>query len=76
MSAATTTSMPGRVGLGAGRLVRSEWIKFRSIRSTFWCYAIIVALTIGLGALIGLNAPVIGLPDGAGRARHHRTECG
>ncbi len=47
MSAATTTAMPGRVGLGAGRLVRSEWIKFRSIRSTFWCYAIIVALTIG-----------------------------
>lgn len=65
MSAATTTTMPGRVGLGFGRLVRSEWIKFRSIRSTFWCYAIIVALTIGLAALIGLNAPVFGLPDGA-----------
>lgn len=65
MSAATTTAMPGRVGLGAGRLVRSEWIKFRSIRSTFWCYAIIVALTIGLAAIIGLSAPVIGLPEGA-----------
>ncbi|PZF58192.1 ABC transporter permease [Curtobacterium sp. MCSS17_008] len=64
MSAATATAMPGRVGLGFGRLVRSEWIKFRSIRSTWWCYAIIVALTIGLGAMIGAAAPVMGLPEG------------
>lgn len=62
---ATTASMPGRIGLGPGRLVRSEWIKFRSIRSTFWCFAVIVALTVGLAALIGLNAPVMGLPEGA-----------
>lgn len=44
------------VHLGAGRLVRSEWVKFRSIRSTFWCYGIIVVLTIGLAALIGALA--------------------
>ncbi|MDP9737430.1 ABC transporter permease subunit [Curtobacterium sp. 260] len=65
MSAATATAMPDRVGLGFGRLVRSEWIKFRSIRSTWWCYAIIVVLTIGLGALLGLYAPIVGLPEGA-----------
>ncbi|MCL9666162.1 ABC transporter permease [Curtobacterium albidum] len=65
MSAATATAMPSGVGLGFGRLVRSEWIKFRSIRSTWWCYAIIVALTIGLGALLGLYAPIVGLPEGA-----------
>ncbi|KTR43279.1 hypothetical protein NS263_00340 [Curtobacterium oceanosedimentum] len=65
MSAATATAMPSGVGLGFGRLVRSEWIKFRSIRSTWWCYAIIVALTIGLGAMIGAAAPVMGLPEGA-----------
>ncbi|MET3637625.1 MULTISPECIES: ABC transporter permease [Curtobacterium] len=65
MSAATATAMPSSVGLGFGRLVRSEWIKFRSIRSTWWCYAIIVALTIGLGALLGLYAPIVGLPEGA-----------
>jgi ABC-2 type transport system permease protein len=41
------------VHLGYPRLVRSEWIKFRSIRSTFWCFAIIVALTIGLAVLLG-----------------------
>lgn len=67
MSAVTAnaTAMPSGVGLGFGRLVRSEWIKFRSIRSTWWCYAIIVVLTIGLAALLGLYAPIVGLPEGA-----------
>ncbi|MDM7887548.1 ABC transporter permease subunit [Curtobacterium sp. RHCJP20] len=64
-TATTATAMSSGVGLGFGRLVRSEWIKFRSIRSTWWCYAIIVALTIGLGAMIGAAAPVMGLPEGA-----------
>ncbi len=31
---------------------RSEWIKFRSVRSTIYSLATIVALTVGLGALI------------------------
>jgi ABC-2 type transport system permease protein len=39
--------------LGFARLVRSEWIKFRSIRSTFWCFAIIAVLTLGLAVLLG-----------------------
>ena len=64
-AAANATAMPSGVGLGFGRLVRSEWIKFRSIRSTWWCYAIIVVLTIGLAALLGLYAPIVGLPEGA-----------
>ncbi len=62
MSAATTTA-PGKVGLGFPRLVRSEWIKFRSIRSTIWCFAILVALTIGLAALLGA---LVEKPEGAG----------
>ncbi|QWS33953.1 ABC transporter permease subunit [Curtobacterium aetherium] len=41
------------VRLGFSRLVRGEWIKFWSIRSTFWCFAIIVLLTIGLAVLLG-----------------------
>ncbi|GAA1493913.1 ABC transporter permease subunit [Curtobacterium herbarum] len=41
------------VHLGYTRLVRSEWIKFRSIRSTFWCYAVIAFLTLGLAVLLG-----------------------
>ncbi|WIB25613.1 ABC transporter permease [Curtobacterium sp. MCSS17_015] len=42
--------------LGFLRLVRSEWIKFWSIRSTFWCFAVIAVLTIGLATLIGALA--------------------
>lgn len=41
------------VHLGFSRLVRGEWIKFWSIRSTFWCFAIIALLTIGLAVLLG-----------------------
>ncbi|PYY39551.1 ABC transporter permease [Curtobacterium sp. MCLR17_043] len=47
MSASTRLSFP--------HLVRSEWIKLRSIRSTFWCYAILVVVTIGMAALVGAN---------------------
>jgi ABC-2 type transport system permease protein len=42
--------------LGFLRLVRSEWIKFWSIRSTFWCFAVIAVLTIGLATLLGALA--------------------
>ncbi|MBT1617657.1 ABC transporter permease [Curtobacterium flaccumfaciens pv. poinsettiae] len=60
MSATTSpttpsTQMSGSTRLSFPHLVRSEWIKLRSIRSTFWCYAILVVLTIGMAALIGAN---------------------
>jgi ABC-2 type transport system permease protein len=47
-----------------GGVLRSEWIKLRSLRSTVWCYLIIVVLTIGLGLLIAsaLPAPTAGAP--------------
>jgi ABC-2 type transport system permease protein len=35
-----------------GGIIRSEWIKLRSLRSTFWCYLIMVLITIGLGLLL------------------------
>jgi ABC-2 type transport system permease protein len=47
--------MPSSVRLSFPHLVRSEWIKLRSIRSTFWCYAILVVVTIGMAALVGAN---------------------
>ncbi len=35
-----------------GSVVRSEWIKFRSVRSSLWCVALTFLLTIGLGILV------------------------
>jgi ABC-2 type transport system permease protein len=35
-----------------GDVVRSEWVKLRSVRSTFWALAVTVVLGIGLGAVI------------------------
>lgn len=39
------------VHLSFSGLVRSEWIKLRTVRSTVWCYALIIAVTIGFGFL-------------------------
>ncbi len=39
-------------GLSFAGVLRSEWIKLRTLRSTLWCYALIVVLTIGLALLI------------------------
>ena len=50
MSAVT---MPRSTSLSFPRLVRSEWIKLRSIRSTVWCYAIVVVLTLAMAYLLG-----------------------
>jgi ABC-2 type transport system permease protein len=35
-----------------GDVLRSEWTKLRSVRSTFWALAVTVVLGIGLGAVI------------------------
>lgn len=52
-------------GVSFGGIIRSEWIKLRSLRSTVWCYAIIVVLTLGVGALIAF-AMASGATGGAG----------
>lgn len=44
-------SIPYRVTLP--RVVRAEWTKLRSLRSTWWCFGIAAFLTIGLGGVIG-----------------------
>lgn len=38
------------------RIVHSEWIKLRSLRSTFWSYAIVIIMAIGMAALSSLNS--------------------
>ncbi|MEK6311030.1 MAG: ABC transporter permease [Curtobacterium sp.] len=49
----TAVTMPRSTSLSFPRLVRSEWIKLRSIRSTVWCYAIVVVLTLAMAYLLG-----------------------
>ena len=41
---------PGIVGVA-----RSEWTKIRSLRSTFWTFAVTAVLTVGLGSLFALG---------------------
>lgn len=38
--------------LGFGRVVRSEWIKLTSLRSTWWSLALIVVLGVGISLLM------------------------
>lgn len=55
MSTATATVPVHHSSLGHlnfARVIRSEWIKLRSLRSTFWTYAIVVVLGLGLTALV------------------------
>src|ERR1700691_547865 len=33
-------------------VMRSEWTKLRSVRSTYWCLIVAAVLGVGLGALI------------------------
>jgi len=48
-------SVPGgRYGLA--QAARMEWIKLRSLRSTWWTLVVTVAATVGIGLAVGLNS--------------------
>ncbi len=44
-------------------VLRSEWIKFSSLRSTFWTTAIILLLWVGLATLLASTADFSGMPE-------------
>ena len=48
------TSLPpeAETKVTLGRVLKSEWIKFRSLRSTYWTLAAGIVLTVGFGALL------------------------
>ena len=48
---AATTTPAGPLKVTQARVVRSEWMKFRSLRSTLYTLLAAVALTVGIGAL-------------------------
>jgi ABC-2 type transport system permease protein len=59
MSAPAPTSVPDAAParhaaprLSATGILRSEWIKLRSVRSTLWCYAVIVLAIVGIGVAV------------------------
>jgi ABC-2 type transport system permease protein len=56
-TAPATTPTPLGAGPTFARLLRSEWIKFRTLRSTFWCLIIILVISVGLSALLGAVLP-------------------
>jgi ABC-2 type transport system permease protein len=43
-------------GYGLARAARMEWIKLRSLRSTWWTLAVTAAGTVGIGVAVGLNS--------------------
>ena len=55
-----TTLPPGDAAhrVTAARVLRSEWIKLRTLRSTVWCAVLVVVLSVGIGLLLAatLNA--------------------
>jgi len=58
MTTAPATTRTPRLTFGG--VLRSEWIKLRSLRSTFWCYVILIVLTVGLSALVAVALPTDG----------------
>lgn len=59
---------PARIGLSFVRVVRSEWIKARTVRSTVWTLALTVVLMVGINTLIswGISSMDASVGDGQG----------
>lgn len=62
-----TASIRPDARLRFGGILRSEWIKLVSLRSTVWCYVILVVLTIGMSVLLAGLAGV-GFEEGSAPA--------
>lgn len=56
-AAAPATPAPAdpNIHLSFARLVRSEWIKFTTVRSTWWSIALVLVLSIGLSLLMAAS---------------------
>ena len=54
-------------GLTFGGVLRSEWIKLRSLRSTIWSYGLVVAISLGMALRMSLSM-VNGMIGGADAA--------
>jgi ABC-2 type transport system permease protein len=52
---------PAGPHLNALGIIRSEWIKLSTVRSTAWCFALLIAVSLGLAAIMSLALDVTGL---------------
>ncbi len=64
-TAAPSSERARATSLSFGGVLRSEWIKLRSLRSTVWSYLIVIVLSLGM-ALIMSFSMVSGMNGGAG----------
>lgn len=63
-----TTAHPAQreraTSLSFGGVLRSEWIKLRSLRSTTWSYLIVIAISLGMAFIMSLS--MVGGMGGSG----------
>lgn len=52
------TAQPTLPRLTFGGLLNSEWIKLRSVRSSYWTYGIIILVAVGISALMAGTMPI------------------
>ena len=77
----TLTSPVARTAQGTGTtltfpgVLRSEWIKLRSLRSTVWSYVILVVLALGMALLMSLSFVSGGGPAGEADAAALSSEA-
>jgi ABC-2 type transport system permease protein len=50
--------VPTGPGLSFAGILRSEWIKLRSLRSTIWSYLLVILISVGMAALLSLSLSV------------------
>jgi ABC-2 type transport system permease protein len=62
MSTTTPPITPNALRVTFPRVLRSEWIKLRTLRSTVWCTALVLVLSVLFGLLL---AGAIDVPDAA-----------
>lgn len=60
---ASPVFIPAEGDLDFGGVIRSEWVKFRSVRSTWWAYAILLTVTVGVGAQVSSSLGFEGMPS-------------
>jgi ABC-2 type transport system permease protein len=73
MTATTQITNPlAGARLSTGGILRSEWVKLFTLRSTWWCLGIIAALTVGIPALVALAlATLAGAPANSADAGYY-----